>query len=208
MNSLQDNKITGTLKRLHKEARGDGTRWDRDPTTNSNDLIRMGSIYLSISEQEGTLLYLLARSCRARCIVEFGASYGVSSIYLAAAARDNDGTLTTTEVHPQKCAALQDSFAQAGLADRITLLEGDARETLTGVQGPVDFLFLDGWKSMYLPVFEILKPVLAPGVMIVADNITHPAARNYLAAIRAPDSGFVSATVDKQEISIKVESEK
>ena len=204
MNSLQDKKIGATLKRLHSEARGDGARWERDPTSNSNDLIRMGSIYLSISEQEGTLLYLLARSCRARCLVEFGASYGVSSIYLAAAARDNDGTLITTEVHPQKCAALQDSFAQAGLADRITLLEGDARETLAGVQGPVEFLFLDGWKSMYLPVFEILKPVLAPGVMIVADNITHTAARNYLAAIRAPDSGFVSTTVDKQEISLKV----
>ena len=204
MNSLQDKKITAVLKRLHREARGDGTRWDRDPTTNSSALIRMGAIYLSISEQEGRLLYLLARACKARRIVEFGASYGVSTIYLGAAARDNNGTLITTEVHPKKCTALKDTFAQAGLADRITLLEGDARETLAGVQGPVDFVFLDGWKSMYLPIFDILKPVFAPGVMIVADNITHAATRNYRAVIRAPDSGFVSTTVDKQEISIKV----
>ena len=204
MNSLQDKKIAAVLKRLHKEARGDGTRWERDPSTDSSDLIRMGEIYLSISEQEGTLLYLLARACRAQRIVEFGASYGVSSIYLAAAARDNDGVLITTEVHPKKCAALKDSFAQAGLSGTITLLEGDARETLAGVHGPVDFVFLDGWKGMYLPVFEILKPVFAPDVLIVADNITHAAARNYRVAVRDTDSGFVSTTVDKQEISLKV----
>lgn len=204
MNSLQDKKITAVLKRLHREARGDGARWERDSTTNSNALVRMGEIYLSISEQEGTLLYLLARSCKAQRIVEFGASYGVSSIYLAAAAKDNNGILITTEVHPKKCVALKDSFAEAGLTDRITLLEGDARETLAGVKGPVDFVFLDGWKSMYLPVFDILKPVFSPGVLIVADNITHSAARSYRAALRAPDSGFVSTTIDKQEISLKV----
>lgn len=204
MNSLRDKKIVAVLKHLHKEACGDGARWDRDPTTNSSDLIRMGSIYLSISEEEGTLLYLLARACKAQRIVEFGASYGVSSIYLAAAARDNNGALITTEVHPKKCTALKDSFAQAGLADTITLLEGDARETLADIGGPVDFVFLDGWKGMYLPVFEILKPVFAPAVMIVADNITHPAARNYRSAVHNPESGFVSTMVDKQEISIKV----
>lgn len=207
MNSLQDKKIIAVLQRLHREAQDDGARWDRDPTTTSNDLIRMGEIYLSVSEEEGRLLYLLARACKARRIVEFGASYGISSIYLAAAARDNDGVLISTEVHPKKCAALNAAFREAGVTDRVTLLEGDARETLMGVKGPVDFLFLDGWKSMYLPVFEILKPVFAPTVMIVADNITHSAARNYRAAIRDPDSGFVSTTLDKQEISIKVKSE-
>lgn len=192
------------LKRLHREARGDSARWARDSTTNSNDLVRMGEIYLSISEQEGTLLYLLARACKAQRIVEFGASYGVSTLYLAAAARDNNGILITTEAHPKKCAAVRNTIEETGLADMVTLLEGDARVTLADETGPVDFVFLDGWKGMYLGVFEILRPVFGPGVIIVADNITHAAARDYRNAIRAADSGFVSTTVDKQEISISV----
>ena len=208
MNSLQDNKIAAALKRLHGEARGDSSRWARDSTTRSNDLVRMGEIYLSISEQEGMLLYLLARACKAQRIIEFGASYGVSTLYLGAAARDNNGILITTEAHPKKCAAVRKTLTEAGLVDTVTLLEGDARETLADEKGPVDFLFLDGWKGMYLEVFEIIKPVFAPGAVIVADNITHSAARNYHSAIGAPDSGFVTTTVDKQEISIKVESEK
>lgn len=204
MNSLRDKKIVAVLKHLHREARGDSARWAMDSTTNSNDLVRMGEIYLSISEQEGRLLYLLARACGAQRIIEFGASYGVSTIYLGAAARDNNGVLITTEAHPKKCAALKNTLAESGIEDVVTLLEGDARDTLFEIKAPVDFVFLDGWKGMYLTVFEILKPALSAGAVIVADNITHSAARNYRTAVRAPDSGFVSTTVDKQEISLKV----
>ena len=93
MNSLQDEKITGVLKRLHREAQQDSGRWARDKTTASSDLVRMGDIYLSVSQEEGTFLYVLARACKAKHIVEFGASYGVSTLYLGAAARDNTGTL-------------------------------------------------------------------------------------------------------------------
>lgn len=204
MNSLQDKKIASLLKHLHDEAQHDSSRWASDRTTSSNELVRMGEIYLAIAPEEGRLLYLLARACGARRLVEFGASYGVSTLYLAAAARDNGGVLITTEAHPKKCAALRRTLAEAGLEDTVTLLEGDARETLAAEPGPVEFLFLDGWKGMYLPLFELLKPVFAPGAVIVADNITHAAARPYRNAIRSPNSGFVSTTVDKQEISLRV----
>ena len=172
-----------------------------DHTTTSNDLVRMGDLYLSISEAEGMLLYLLARACRAHRIVEFGASYGISTLYLAAAARDNAGSLITTEVHPKKCAAIHATLRKAGLTEVVELLEGDARVTLAGIDGLVDFVFLDGWKSLYLPVLHILKPKLRQGTLIFADNINHAAAQDYCAAVRAPDSGFISITLDQQELS-------
>jgi len=207
MNSLTDAKIAAVLQRLHAEAAGDSRRWDQDKTTASNDLIRMGELYLAIGEEEGTLLYLLARSRKARHMVEFGASYGISTVYLGAAARDNGGCLTTTEAHPKKCAAVRNNLEEAGLTDVVELLEGDARQTLADLEGPVDFLFLDGWKGMYLPVLNILKPKLEAGALIMADNINHSAARDYVDTIRASDSGFVSVTLDGQELSYYVGEE-
>ena len=201
MNSLQDEKIAAALARLHREAEADPERWAHDKTTMSNDLVRMGDLYLGITEAEGKLLYLLTRCCQARRIVEFGASYGISTLYLAAAARANHGRLITTEVHPKKCAAIQATIHGAGLTDVVELLAGDARETLSGIDGAIDFVFLDGWKGLYLPVLNILKPKLRHGALVVADNITHSAARDYCAAVRAHDSGFVSVTLDQQELS-------
>jgi predicted O-methyltransferase YrrM len=204
MNSLADRKITATLARLHREAAGDGERWARDRTVTSAALVRMGSLYLAVGENEGRMLYLLARVRRARRIVEFGASYGISTVYLGAAARDNGGSLITTEAHPKKCAAVRATLRKAGLSAAVEVLEGDARETLGRIRGKVDFVFLDGWKSHYLPVFNILKPKLQGGAMIVADNIDHNAARDYCAAVRRRNSGFISTTINNMEFSCYV----
>jgi predicted O-methyltransferase YrrM len=193
----QHSAALSVLDDLHAAAALDAKRWsERNGTADATDnargtgpLVRLGEFYLAVSPEEGRLLYVLARATRARRIVEFGASYGISSIYLAAAANDNAGSLITTEVHPEKCAALRDAFQRAGLSDTITLIEGDARETLRDLPGPIDMLFLDGWKSAYLPVFQILRPRLRPGALILADNIVHDGAADYLAAVRAPAYG-------------------
>lgn len=201
MNSLLNKAVAGTLARLQKEAQGDSQKWITDKTTSSNDLVRMGDLYLAVSEDEGKLLYLLARSKTAVRIVEFGASYGISTIYLAAAARDNNGRLTTTEIHPEKCAAVHENIRRAGLSEVFQLLEGDARETLLNLDGAVDFVFLDGWKGLYLPVLEVLKPKLVTGAVLVADNVAHRAAQDYCAHVRDPASGFISTTLGEQELS-------
>lgn len=150
------------------------------------------------------MLYLLARACKARRIVEFGASFGISSLYLGAAARANGGQLITTEVHPEKCAALRRTFEKAGLANHITLLEGDARDTLADITGPIDMLLLDGWKSAYLPVYALLRPKLPIGTLVLADNCHHEAAADYLAAIRDPESGVITEIRDDLAISCVV----
>lgn len=196
------------VKELHDEAHADRQRWqERTGHTNSTgnakgsgDLVRLGEFYLAVSEEEGAFLYIMARAVKARRIVEFGASFGVSTIYLAAAAKENGGSLTTTEVHPEKCSSLRSTFAKAGLSEVITLLEGDARKTLTDVDGPIDLLFLDGWKSAYLPVYELLRPKLLPGSVIFADNCHHEAAADYLETVQSAKSGC--QTVIKADMAI------
>jgi predicted O-methyltransferase YrrM len=200
MNSLNDPAISRSLEQLHAAAAHDAERRARRSPESDDALIRMGEMYLAVSRAEGRLLYLLARGSRARRLVEFGASFGISTTYLGAAARDNGGTVVTTEVHPEKCRALRSTLAAAGLAAEVTVLEGDARQTLREVEGPIDFVFLDGWKGMYLPVLELLQPQLQPGALIVADNVDFEAAADYTARVRS-DPAFVSHALGKQEVT-------
>jgi predicted O-methyltransferase YrrM len=199
MNSLNDPRVAARLEQLH-DAAANGVDWRTVPDRNSDSLTRMGECYLAVSADEGRLLYLLARGSGAKLIVEFGASFGVSTVYLAAAARDNGGRLVTTEAHPGKCAAVRASLAEAGLDGGTTLLEGDARETLVDVDSGIDFVFLDGWKGMYLPVFELLRPKLADGALIAADNIDHEGARPYAEFVRT-SAALVSHSFGKMELS-------
>ncbi|MCO4763148.1 MAG: class I SAM-dependent methyltransferase [Myxococcales bacterium] len=177
---------------LHAEASRDKERWEAR-VRDEDGLVRLGEFFLAMTPDEGRMLYILALARNAQRVVEFGASFGISSLYLAAALGETNGHLITTEVHPDKCVALRKSFDEAGVSDQVTLLEGDARETLRDVEGPIDMLVLDGWKSMYLPVFELLRARLAPGALIVADNIFHDGSAAYLEMIRSSESGLVSS---------------
>jgi predicted O-methyltransferase YrrM len=213
VNSLDDKDVCRCLERLRAQAGGDSERWAQRQARKAaeraagvapapDSLVRMGDMYLAISDSDGRLLYSLARAIGAKRIIEFGASFGISSIYLAAAARDNRGSLITTEVHPDKCASARDNLASAGLESHAVVLEGDALITLTDVEAPIDFLFLDGWKGLYAPLLEMLKPKLAPRALVAADNISHAAAEPYRALLRAAGSGFVSNTVGDLELSV------
>lgn len=128
--------------------------------------------HLAIRRPTANLLYLLTRTHRARTIVEFGTSFGVSTLCLAAGLRDNGGGLVVgSEYEASKAAAARASLAEAGLADLVEIREGDALETLAGdLPGPVDLLFLDGAKELYLDLVQLLEPRLAGGALVVADN--------------------------------------
>lgn len=211
MTSLADPRIQNALTALHARAADDGQRWAQRQAdqaagrrADGDQLVRMGEFYLAVSPEEGRLLHLLARATGARCMVEFGASYGVSTLYLAAAARDTGGHLYTTEVHPDKCRALRATLREAGLAGQVTVLEGDARETLRDVPAPVHLVLLDGWKSLYVPVLELLRPKLADGALVAADNVDHAAAQDYVAAMHAPESGFMTHTLGEMALSCYV----
>ena len=117
-------------------------------------------------------MYLTARSVAARKIIEFGTSFAVSTIYLAAAVRDNGGgRVIGSEYEPTKVAKARENVAEAGLVDLVEIREGDAQQTLSNPDGTVDMIFLDGHKDLYLSILKMLTPHLRKGAVVVADNI-------------------------------------
>jgi predicted O-methyltransferase YrrM len=129
-------------------------------------------VYMSVSSDGGRLLYLLARATGARNVVEYGTSFGVSTIHLASAVRDNGGGLViATELQADKAAAAQRNFVDAGVDDLIDLRVGDALTTLSEVPDAVDLVLLDGWPELALPVLRLVEPHLRPGALIVVDDV-------------------------------------
>ena len=150
-------------------------------------------LYIPIAPAAGTLLYALTRAIRPQTVVEFGTSYGISTLYLAAAVIDNGvGRVVSTELSAKKAAAARDALDEAGVGGPVTILEGDARETLADVPGPVDLVLLDGWKDLCLPVLRMLEPKLTPGALVAADDVTFDSMAAYLDYVRDPASGYAS----------------
>ncbi|HTX96754.1 MAG TPA: class I SAM-dependent methyltransferase [Mycobacterium sp.] len=198
-NTLQAPEVATVLDRMYTEAKNQmplllERRGDFDrPMTAQERAEAMSEFYIPVTPEAGRLLYALVRATRPTTIVEFGMSFGISALHLAAAVRDNGtGRVLTTELNTTKIAAAKQTFADTGLDDLITVLEGDALSTLADVAGPVNFVLLDGWKDLYLPVLELLEPRLSVGALVVADNTNAADTQPYLDRVRNPDNGYVS----------------
>ena len=221
--SLEAPEVASTLEALHRAARGDIRRFVRfvpgmlkvmvrgHHPIEGVDEDRLSDCYLAVPPKEGRFLYLTARAIAASRVVEFGTSFGVSTIYLAAAVKDNGGGLVIgTELEAQKHERAVDNVARAGLSEYVDIRHGDALETLGDTPSPVDLVFLDGWKQLYLPVLELLTPLLRMGSVVLADNINtfKRDLRPYVEHVQSPGSGFVSATMpisDGVEYSVRVD---
>lgn len=178
----------------------------RHPSRDPADYAEYG---FSIFPDQGDLIYLLCRGLRTKRVVEFATSVGMSTLYFAAALRDNGGgTVIGSELVPAKVATARRNLAEAGLADYAEIREGDARETLRDLGGPVDFALIDGWPlgegpSLARQVIEIVAPQLRIGGYVMNDN----AEPDFLDFIRDPANGFVSVTLPLKggtELSVKV----
>jgi predicted O-methyltransferase YrrM len=146
--------------------------------------------FLAVSKAYGRFLYAIARARKATRIVEFGTSMGLSTIYLAAALRDNGGgQLIGSELEPSKVARARANLDAAGLADLVEIRQGDALETLKDVGDEVDVLLIDGAWSLYLPVLKLIEPRLAPGAAVLGENAF---AQDYLDYVRTPTNGYLS----------------
>lgn len=153
--------------------------------------------FLAISPAYGRFLYAIARARRATRIIEFGTSMGISTIYLAAALRDNGGgKLIGSELEPTKVARARANLDAAGLADLAEIREGDALETLRDVGGEVDVLLIDGAFSLYLPVLKLIEPRLASGATILGENAF---AQDYLDYVRNSANGYMSQSLAVDE---------
>ncbi|TQF37494.1 methyltransferase [Bradyrhizobium sp. UNPF46] len=174
--------------------------------TDYHDLYgRLKDVPLAVSRETGTLLYMLTRSSRARTIVEFGTSFGISTLHLAAGLRDNGGGhLITSEFEPSKAARARKNLIAGGLIDLVEIREGDALKTLSAdLPDTIDLVLLDGAKALYPEILDLLEGHLGTGAIIVADNADD--SPDYLARVRKAGSGYMSTPfAEDVELSVRV----
>jgi predicted O-methyltransferase YrrM len=158
---------------------------------------------VALDRDKAAFCYQLCRATNARRIVEIGTSYGVSTLYLAAAVRDNlragggDGIVIGTEYEANKAKAARQHFEEAGLAGLIDLREGDLRQTLRQIDGPLDFVLVDIWIAMARSALELVAPHLRPGAIVVCDNTEQYRSdyADYFAFVDDPTNGFRKMTL-------------
>lgn len=210
-NSLLDPRVLSVLERLHAAAeRDDPPLLDRARAAEPAERAALlEQAFIPVSADAGRFLYALVRGTAPGMTIEFGTSFGISTIYLAAAVRDRGhGIVVTTELSARKAARAREHLSEAGLADLVDIRVGDATQTLQGLDRDVSTVFLDGWKSLYLPVLELLEPALRPGALVAADDLDlfPDALAPYLGYVRNPTHDYVSATVpigDGIELSVR-----
>lgn len=215
--TLHDPRVEAVLDRMYTETKNQMSllrerhgQFDR-PMTAAERSEAMSEFYIPVTPEAGRLLYALVRATRPTTVVEFGMSFGISAIHLAAAVRDNGaGRVVTTELSATKIAAAKKTFAETGLDDVITILEGDALNTLEGLDTPVEFVLLDGWKDLYLPVIKLLEPRLTTGALVIADNASAADMAPYLERVRDPANGYTSFNFlvresDSMEVSCRTD---
>jgi predicted O-methyltransferase YrrM len=224
MNTLTTAPVAPLLERLFAEAEAaepsttpsvadywnglgdeEKSRLVRSRTDYAEFYARMKDVPLAVSPETGRLLYMLARTSRATTVVEFGTSFGLSTIHLAAALRDNGGgRLITSEFEPSKAARARRHLQEAGLVDLVEFREGDALETLArDLPERVDLLLLDGAKALYPDILDRVEPRLGPGAAVVADNADFCPA--YLERVRFPATGYLSVPFAADvELSIRL----
>jgi predicted O-methyltransferase YrrM len=218
---LQSKKVESLLNRLHAEARAkDSESFAKFEQLSETERVAVHGDYrkhygllreafIPVGPELGRLLYMLAVAARAKTIVEFGTSFGISTIYLASALRDNGGgKLITTEMEPTKSERAKKHLAEAGLAELVEFRVGDALELLRELPAQVDFLLLDGAKPLYQRVLKLVESHLRKGAIIAADNVN---ARNkiedFTNYVRDPKNGYLSVDMplgDGIEVSLRI----
>lgn len=205
---LNDPKLQALLAELHAQSQAqeaETQRYFRERTgpwqgMEARDHAHFADKLVALEPEKAAFCYTLCRAIGARRIVEVGTSFGVSTIYLAAAVRDNGGgAVVGTEWEAQKAAAARANWAKAGLADFIELREGDAKETLKQLEGPIDFVLFDVWYEVVRPALDLVLPHLRKGSVICADNVSGEwSRRNYAAffeVIEDPKRNFTTLTL-------------
>jgi len=207
---LRDPALEGLLADLHARSDAqalamqsfDASRSSQaQPPSASEARAFLSDKLVALDSDKAEFCYQLCRASNARRIVEIGTSFGVSTLYLAAAVRDNveagggDGVVIGTEYEPGKAAAARANFEQAGLSRFIDLREGDLRQTLRQIDGPVDFMLMDIWIVMARPALELVTPHLRPGAVAIADNTAQYRSEyaDYFAFLQA--NGFRTMTL-------------
>lgn len=152
--------------------------------------IRSGPSYANVSVRNGRLLRMLTESTNAQRVVEIGTSTGESAVWFALALRTTGGHLYTHEIDAERAQIARNNFKKAGVQDMITLIEGNAHETVSRYTEPIDILFLDADKSGYPDYLQKLLPLVRPGGLVIAHNMRYP----------SPDPDYIEAITQNPEL--------
>lgn len=161
-------------------------------------------IPLPVSRETGQLLYMLTRSTGARHVLEFGTSFGISTIYLAAALRDSGGGRIITEFESSKVDRARENLAQAGLLDLVEFREGDALKTLArDLPATLDLVLLDGAKALYGDILMLIEGCLRPGSLVLADDAKH--CSEFVNQVRSDANRYISVPLERDlEMAMRV----
>ena len=215
MGLLNDTRLEALIDRLHAQSVGQNEtvvsyfmKRASEGTLDWNTFDEgmhsfMSDKLIALDRDKAEFCYQLCRALQATRVVEAGTSFGVSTLYLAAAVRDNlrrdggAGVVIGTEHEPEKAAVARANFAEAGLSDLIDLREGDLRQTLADLRGPIDFMLIDIWTPMARPALELVTPALRPGAIVISDNTTQfrEAYRDYFEFLNDPANGLRTMTL-------------
>jgi predicted O-methyltransferase YrrM len=215
-NTLNSSHVVRVLDRLFEEAEASEPALEAVAQSDASRLLRSRTGYrelygllkdipLPVSRETGHLLYMLTRSTGARHVLEFGTSFGVSTIYLAAALRDNGGgRIITTEFEPSKAARARDNLTEAGLIDLVEIREGDALETLAhDLPERLDLVLLDGAKPLYAEILERVERYLRPGSFVLADDARY--CEEFVSRMRSDANRYMSVPlIGDLEISMRL----
>jgi predicted O-methyltransferase YrrM len=167
--------------------------------------------FVALDADKARFCYQLCRSIDARAVVEAGTSFGVSTLYLAAAVRDNGGgQVIGTEWESEKAAIARAHLSEAGLGAFVDVREGDLRETLRhSMPSAIDLLLLDIWTPMARPAIEIVAPRMRYGAVVLTDNTLKRRTEysDLFAFLGDPSTGFITQTLPFDgglEFSVKV----
>jgi predicted O-methyltransferase YrrM len=210
MSTLTQPPLSTLIDRLFAEAEvAENARWPAMRAGDRGDYRQYYGLLkdqpLPVSRTTGRLLYMLARSVRAQTIVEFGTSFCISTLHLAAALRDNGGgRLIGSEFEPSKIAQARANLDAAGLSDLVEIREGDALQTLANdLPDLIDLVKFDGAKSLYSPILSLLEGRLRRGALIVADNADD--SPEYLSRVRSAAGDYLSVPfADDVELSMRL----
>jgi len=222
--TLDDSAVVRVLDSLRNSAKMDHAKFairmipyllkkilGRNPSF-TDQYYKMEDLSLQLSDEHGLIAYNMARSIGAKRIVEFGTAFGFSTIYLAAAVKDNGGGIVIgSEFIEEKVKKAQENIDTAGLTQYVDIRPGDALKSLSDPGGEIDMILIDGSKDLYIPIIKLLSPFLRIGGVVLADNVCSPFIKNTLASyvdyMQDPKNDFSSVTIaipDGFEFSVKI----
>ena len=207
MHTISNSKITKTLNKLHKESSSEKLTIMKGALKGIFRELRpsdMKEAYIAITREQGEYIYDLLVRSKAKNIIEFGTSFGISTIYLAAAAKENNGHVITTELLDSKSRIALQNFKVANVDSHIDLRIGDAMETLQNTPVDIDFLLLDGWNDLYHPLLKMLEPKLKKGAIIYTDNINFPGSKPFIKYIESQPKKFKNKRLSESKGGVEL----